>query len=125
MFQFPEDPQPEDDEALVQQQQFRADADKLFEVLPAVEDDLRKVGIYVDLADSAPVMVLTPMGPRVAVSIGATLGDVAFRPQVQDPQGDAVDNEFRSIEAAAEIDGFLDARQQWLSKLDQDPTDEA
>lgn len=116
-------PEPDDDEAVLHQNKLRADSDRLFELIPTLDDDLRKIGLYFT-GGCQPVMVPTVHGPKMGLTVAVNIGDVAFRPVVQDPEGAAFDRQIRSIETNAEIDGFLDKRNEMLRKIGELPTDE-
>lgn len=80
----------------------------------AVDDELRKLGIYVN---SAILMVMVnpnaPLGANPMVTIlqvEASIGKVAFAPRVQHPESESIELEFRNLEQSYQNDEFLDQR---------------
>lgn len=74
------------------------------------DDDLRRLGLYVEHTDRT--VVDGPMGPVQVMLVEATIGDVAFTDRVIEPERDATDIAFRELEAAMLTDTFLDEREQ-------------
>lgn len=109
MFHFPDDSDGDDE----LEQRLRSEADALHAKYSDLEDELRKVGIYTDDHQ----MATTGDGAVCMIVIG-TIGDVAFKKRVQDPEGDAMDRELRGITATSQINGFLDVRGQMLKDID-------
>ena len=113
--------------------------------LAAVEDDLRKIGIYVvpemTLAGFEQVpslgtggelveLQIKQFGSKGYVLIGqvfATIGDVAFSKRVQFPEEESIDDEFRVLEQSFANDEFLDQRNRIAQALEEgrDPFDES
>lgn len=69
-----------------------------------LDDELRKVGVYVDDYDIAG----TPQG--VMLFLQCSVGKVAFTQRVQEPEQAGFDDQFRAFEVAAKRDAFLDER---------------
>lgn len=74
------------------------------------EDQLRRLGLYVERTDRT--VVDGPMGPVQVMLVEATIGDVAFTDRVIDPAKNDTDTAFREMEAAMLSDEFLDQREQ-------------
>lgn len=110
---FPGDDESDDEgvpDAL--EQKFRADTDLLIERYSALEDEARKLGLYVD--DHQISSVHTHVGGACADRAGLvaqfSIGDLAFSKRVQDPAGYDFDQSFRELELDAQTDEWLDAR---------------
>lgn len=86
-----------------------------------LDDELRKIGLYVGHKTIGHVH--SPFGPKPALIITANVGEVAFAARTIAPEDDAVDRQFRGIKAQAEVDGFVDAREELRRRLEsgEDP----
>lgn len=104
--------------------QWKLDADKLLERAADIDDDFRKLGLYIEAQDVTTIV--TPNGPRPALVVVVQLGDVAFAQRVQDPAGDQMERQFREFEAGMRGDEFLDARAQMEANIaaGRDPLDD-
>lgn len=89
-----------------------------------LDDDLRRLGLYMEAGQI--VGVDTPLGPRPALAVVAVIGDVAFTGRVQDPEGAAFDQQFRVIEAEEGTNAFLDERERIKRNIaaGRDPLDD-
>lgn len=93
---------------------FKAEADKLLEIAngtengDGLEDMLRKLGLYNDHAHIA--MIDTPMGPKPALIVDCTIGDVAWTDRVQHPENYGIDQQFRAMEVEIVDSDFEDAK---------------
>lgn len=78
----------------------------------ALEDELRRIGLYVQTTNIVdPEKTGQPM-PGVVVYMECLIGDLAFTKRVQDPVQHEFDHEFRKIEHSTVADDFLDLRSQ-------------
>lgn len=111
MFHFPDDPHSDDKPEHPDLQREQANA--LHEKYSDLEDELRKIGLYAE----DRMIALAPTG-EVCMIVDCVVGDVAFKPLVQDPEGDSFERQFRAFEAGTQIDGFLDVRQQMIKDID-------
>lgn len=69
-----------------------------------LDDELRRIGVYVDDFTVAG----THTGPVILLE--CKVGKVAFSKRVQDSEQDGFDDQFRAFEVAAKRDAFLDER---------------
>lgn len=108
----------EDPEDQVRIAAFKVQADTLLGSVETVSANLAKVGVYVQNHQISQVP--TPFGPRPALILSGTVGDIAFAKRTQDPETNEFDQRFKEIEKAEEIDGFLDARRGFEKALERD-----
>lgn len=106
---------PDPDEEGIQNEAARQQADLLMERVKPLDDELRMLGLY--LSDSQVAIHSGPTGPAVALLVGVQVGDVAFTERVLDPDSDAMNDEFRAIQAASENDAWLDNRNELIKRL--------
>lgn len=109
-------PDPEDE--------FTAEVAVLNERANGLDDDLRRLGLY--LEGGQIISVDTPMGPKPALALGMVIGDVAYTGRVQDPEAAAFDDQFRTIEAEEATNTFLDERERIKRNIaaGRDPLDD-
>lgn len=80
--------------------------------LPQIEDEARKLGLYLE---QAAAMEVAPGVPALIARF--TIGDVAWSPRVQDPDNDDVDRRFGEVAAQLKDDEFLDIRSRMQRNL--------
>jgi hypothetical protein len=105
-------------------EEFGEHASLLQERTVDLDDDLRRLGLYMEAGQM--IGVDTPMGPRPALALMTVIGDVAFTGRVQDPEAAAFDNQFRVIEAEEGTNAFLDERERIKRNIaaGRDPLDD-
>lgn len=88
------------------------------------DDDFRRLGLYVDRTDET--VTEGPLGPVPVLVVEATIGAVAFTDRVVDPEKDAIDSQFREMEASMLTDEFLDAHERMRRNIaaGRDPLDD-
>lgn len=106
---------PEDE---VRRQAFHQEIDTLMERAgDELDEDLRKIGLYVQGRQVAQVH--TPFGMKPALVLSANVGEIAFRSRVQDPEMDKIDRQFREIAAEDQVNGFLETRRELAKELEE------
>lgn len=91
--------------------------DAVSEKIPVLEEQLKKIGVYLDRAAVVPMPV--PEGVKLAVVAEFTIGAVAFTKRVQDPEQEQIDKMFREMTGGLTgTNEFLDRREQMKRNLE-------
>ena len=119
---------PFDDEGFDEEENARLEAER--DALIArwdesgLEDKLRKIGVYVERGVHVPVP--SPIGTQITYAVQARVNRSAWTERVLDPEGNAVDKQFKAIAVHAKDDEFLDERERILRNIKEgrDPLDD-
>lgn len=113
-FQFFDESDPDDQ---VRRQAFQAEIETIERRGgDELDDQLRQIGLYV--GHKAIGHVHSPFGPKPALIVTANVGEVAFAARTIAPEDDVFDRQFRDIKAQAEVDDFVDAREEIKRRLE-------
>lgn len=117
-----DDDDPRDPHALPPE--MRANADGLLENTEKLDDELRKLGLYIERTHL--VMIETPHGPQPALAVDALIGDVAYTDRVQHPEKYGVDQQFRVMEREMTGSDFDDIKERMRRNIaaGRDPMDD-
>ncbi len=89
-------------------EEFREGLDALHERSSDIDDIARNLGLYIN--ETNLVVVGMQDGPKAAMVLDMTIGDVAFSPRVQNPEEFDIDKSFAEMQVSMMDDEFLDSR---------------